>query len=85
MRLADMLDLEQEEIAMRMGVSRKTVWKDLHSARRKVTDAIVNGKALRIAGCETAGCGVCGFQEGTDDCGHGRCRRGEPEADTDEE
>jgi predicted DNA-binding protein (UPF0251 family) len=41
MRLADLLDLEQEEIALRMGVSRKTVWKDLHSARRKVTDAIV--------------------------------------------
>jgi len=62
-RLADLLDLEQEDIAARMGVSRKTAWKDLHSARKKIADAVINGKILRVEGCETAGSGSCGMRQ----------------------
>jgi len=61
-KLADLLGLEQEEIAARMGVSRKTAWKDLHSARKKVADAVVNGKILAVEGCEAAGRGECGMR-----------------------
>ncbi len=61
-KLADLLDMEQEEIAARMGVSRKTAWKDLHSARKKIADAVVNGKILRIEGCEAACQGACGMR-----------------------
>lgn len=61
-KLADLLDLEQEEIASMMGVSRKTAWKDLHSARKKIADAVVNGKILQVEGCETAGHGTCGMR-----------------------
>jgi uncharacterized protein len=71
-KLADLLDLEQEEMAVQMGVSRKTAWKDLHSARKKIADAVVNGKILRVGGCETAGSGACGMR---------RCRGGEGPGD----
>lgn len=67
-KLADLLDLEQEEIAARMGVSRKTAWKDLHSARKKIADAVINGKILRVEGCETAGSRACGMRR----CGSGQ-------------
>ena len=49
-RLADLEGLYQEQVADRMGVSRQTVGRILEIARRKVTDALVNGKALRIEG-----------------------------------
>jgi uncharacterized protein len=61
-KLADLMDLEQEEMAVIMGVSRKTAWKDLHSARKKIADALVNGKILRAGSCETAGSGACGMK-----------------------
>jgi predicted DNA-binding protein (UPF0251 family) len=51
LRLVDLAGLEQEEAAHTLGVSRKTLWRDLHEARRKVADALVNGKTIRIAGC----------------------------------
>ncbi|MCM8774840.1 MAG: DUF134 domain-containing protein [Candidatus Omnitrophica bacterium] len=52
--LCDLEGLEQEEIASRMKVSRSTVSRILSSARRKITDALVNIKAIRIEGgcCE---------------------------------
>jgi len=49
-RLVDLEGLDQEEAAMRMGVSRKTLANDLKSARRKVALALVNGFAIRIEG-----------------------------------
>ena len=61
-RLADLLDLEQEAAAARMGVSRKTLWKDLHSARKKLAEAVINGKAIHVEGCDfmdTEKCGIC--------------------------
>jgi predicted DNA-binding protein (UPF0251 family) len=50
LRLADLESLYQEEAARRMGVSRATYARVLTEARRVVADALVNGKALEIAG-----------------------------------
>ena len=49
-RLVDLEGLDQEAAAMEMGVSRKTLWNDLKSARKKVATALVNGYAMRIEG-----------------------------------
>ncbi|OPY36392.1 MAG: hypothetical protein A4E35_01931 [Methanoregula sp. PtaU1.Bin051] len=58
-RLIDLEGLEQEEAAERLGVSRKTAWRDLHEARRKIADALVNGKGIEMAGCTRAAEGRC--------------------------
>jgi len=58
-RLIDLEGLEQEEAAERLGVSRKTAWRDLHNARRKIADALVNGKGIEMAGCTKAAEGRC--------------------------
>jgi hypothetical protein len=58
-RLIDLEGLEQEEAAVKLGVSRKTVWRDIHEARRKIADAIVNGKGIEIEGCIKAAEGRC--------------------------
>jgi len=50
LRLADAEGLYQSEAAERMGVSRATFGNIVASARRKVADALVNGKAIRIEG-----------------------------------
>lgn len=49
-RLKDLEGLEQEECAERMEVSRQTFQRILIEARKKVTDSLVNGKAVRIEG-----------------------------------
>lgn len=49
-RLADLEGLYHEEAAGGMNVSRATFGRILDAARRKVAEAIVNGKALRIEG-----------------------------------
>jgi predicted DNA-binding protein (UPF0251 family) len=49
-RLKDLEGLEQEECAQRMRISRPTFHRVLQSARRKVADVLVNGKALRVQG-----------------------------------
>ncbi|OPX64798.1 DUF134 domain-containing protein [Methanoregula sp. PtaB.Bin085] len=59
LRLIDLEGLEQEEAAARIGVSRKTAWRDLHEARRKIADALVNGKGINMAGCTKAAEGRC--------------------------
>jgi uncharacterized protein len=50
LRLADLEGLYQERAADQMGVSRPTFSRIAESARRKVADALVHGKALRIDG-----------------------------------
>jgi predicted DNA-binding protein (UPF0251 family) len=50
LRLADLDGLYQEEAAERMNVSRPTFGRIVDSARRKVADALVHGKALRMEG-----------------------------------
>lgn len=49
-RLADLLGLYQEEAAKRMDVSRQTFGNIIESGRKKIADAIVNAKALKIEG-----------------------------------
>lgn len=49
-RLKDVEGLQQEECAEKMHISRPTFHRVLESARRKVADVLINGKALRIEG-----------------------------------
>jgi len=50
LRLKDIEGMEQEEGAASMNVSRPTFQRVLTSARQKITDAIINGKAIKIEG-----------------------------------
>lgn len=47
-RLADYEGLYQEEAAARMKISRQTLGRILNEARRKVAEALIQGKALKI-------------------------------------
>ncbi|MFA5357431.1 MAG: DUF134 domain-containing protein [archaeon] len=49
-RLKDLLEFEQGEAAKKMGISQPTFHRLVISARKKIADAIVNGKAIRIEG-----------------------------------
>ena len=49
-RLADLEGLYQEDAAKKMDISRQTFGNIIASAHKKIADAIVNGKALKIAG-----------------------------------
>ena len=48
LRLKDFLNLDQNEASQMMEISQPTFHRLLLSARKKVTDAIINGKAIRI-------------------------------------
>jgi uncharacterized protein len=50
LRLVDYEGLSQEAASVEMGVSRKTVWRELKSARKKIVDALVHSKGIRIGG-----------------------------------
>ncbi|HQK52440.1 MAG TPA: DUF134 domain-containing protein [Myxococcota bacterium] len=77
-RLADLEGMYQQQAAEAMGVSRQTFARVIESGRRKVADALVHGKALRIEGLELAAgtryCPRCRHvwihsrQEGTPTC-----------------
>lgn len=49
-RLKDLEGLDQEPTAAKMGISQPTLHRIVLSAHRKIADALVNGKALRIEG-----------------------------------
>ena len=49
-RLKDLEGLGQEQGAERMNISRPTFQRILASARQKIADALLNGKAIRIEG-----------------------------------
>ena len=49
-RLADLKELYQEQAARKMGISRQTFGNIIMAAHKKIADAIVNGKALKIEG-----------------------------------
>jgi len=66
-RLKDLEGLEQEECAQRMHISRPTFHRVLESARKKVAESLINGKALRIDG-GNFGMATSRFQ--CDDAGH---------------
>ncbi len=48
LRLADLLSYSQENAAVEMNVSRATFGRIVGSARKKLADAILNGKAVKI-------------------------------------
>ncbi len=47
-RLKDFLGFDQKECAEKMEISQPTFHRIIVAARKKVADAIVNGKAIRI-------------------------------------
>ena len=49
-RLKDVEDLDQAQCAEKMNVSRPTFQRVLESSRKKVADALLNGKAIKIEG-----------------------------------
>ncbi|AEJ18837.1 DUF134 domain-containing protein [Gracilinema caldarium] len=53
LRLADYEGLYQEAAALQMGISRQTFGRIIESGRKKVADALVNGKVLRVEGGNT--------------------------------
>ncbi len=71
-RLKDYEGLDQTKSAGSMKISQPTFQRIYNSARKKIADAIVNGKAIRIeGGCYRIGRGA--FARGF---GRGRGRRG---------
>lgn len=74
MRLCDFEELDQEEAAKKMNISRGTVQRLLYSGRKKVIEAITQSKALRIEGGEHI-VPPEGFRPGWGR-GRGRCRHG---------
>ena len=79
-RLMDLLGCTQEECAAQMGVARTTVQAVYGTARRKLAEALVEGKQLEISGgtyvlCEEADT-CCGNNCGQKSCGGRDCRCG---------
>ena len=50
LRLADLHGFYQEDAAPKMGISRSAFARILEAARKKVADALVHGKCLRLEG-----------------------------------
>ena len=48
LRLVDLEGLSQEQAGTKMGVSRGTIWRLVKSARRKVVQALTEGRALTV-------------------------------------
>jgi uncharacterized protein len=67
-RLADLEGFYQDRAAEQMNISRQTFGNILNSAHRKIADAIVNAKAVRIGGgvitwaARTFTCSACHHQ-----------------------
>lgn len=49
-RLSDLEGLDQEEIAKKMRVHRSTISRILECAHKKIAEALVNAKAIKIEG-----------------------------------
>jgi len=78
LRLKDIEGLDQNTCALQMEVSRSTFQRVLLSARSKVADALLNGKALKITGgnfsVESHNRCIEGH-DGLNRNSHGSCRR----------
>jgi predicted DNA-binding protein (UPF0251 family) len=48
LRLVDLEELSQEETGQKMGISRGTVWRLSQSARKKVAQALTEGRPLIV-------------------------------------
>jgi hypothetical protein len=55
LRLADLEGLHHKEAAARMRISRPTFSRIVEAARKKVAEALVEGKPLRLVGAGKAG------------------------------
>jgi len=82
-RLSDLMDMDQDEAALSMAVSRGTFQRIIKEAHKKLADALVNGKTIRIQGGDyqvTADRLCC--REGGKPCSgrscsrHGKCEGG---------
>lgn len=49
-RLKDFQNLDQEKAAEEMNISQPTFHRLIQNARKKIADAIVNGKAIKVEG-----------------------------------
>jgi len=49
LRLCDLEGLDQVEAAKRMKISQTTFWRVLNSAHKKVAEALIEGKAIKIS------------------------------------
>lgn len=73
-RLADYDDLNHEEAAVKMQISRPTFTRIIESAHKKISIALVEGKAIRIQGGKfeikrnLCRCDNCGFFWEDDKC-----------------
>lgn len=50
LRLVDYMGLRQSQAARQMGLSRQTIGRIIKQARKSISDAIINGKIIRIFG-----------------------------------
>ncbi len=50
LRLKDVENLSQTDASKKMSISQPTFFRVITTARKKVSDAIVNGKAIRVQG-----------------------------------
>ncbi len=48
LRFCDLEGLEQKQAAKKMKISQSTLWRILTSARKKVVEALIQGKAIKI-------------------------------------
>lgn len=55
-RLLDFVNLNQEQCAVKMDISRPTVTRIYNAARQKLADALVNGRGLTISGGDVLVC-----------------------------
>ena len=69
LRLCDLMEMEQQEAADSMEVSRGTLQRILNEARKKMSDALVNGKTIRISGGDYI------VNPNKRKCGRNRCRQ----------
>ena len=76
MRLLDHEGLDQEKAAQLMGISRPTVTRIYASARKKIAEALTEGKAISIEGGPVESRRITPPQGGPRGCGGGRRRRG---------
>lgn len=73
-RLMDFKGLNQEESATVMDVARSTIQRIYNGARKKMADALVNGKVLKIQGGDYKLCSELEERQQCDNCSW--CGRG---------
>lgn len=76
-RLIDLENLTQEECSDRMDVARTTVQRIYNDARKKIADALVNGKQLKIEGGDYLLCNDAAPHPSCPRCRQRRCQLAE--------